>query len=545
MKRTLILLAACAAALGMASCQVEVQAPEAAKTQITFTATTPGALTRTTHQDDGTTLWRPADCINVFYGSKSSAMFMSNNEEPAAVADFSGCLDVVVGSFGENASPNKFWAVFPYSRMNSCDGRSVTLSVPGEQHSGGIFAEGMFPCVACSDSYALPFYNVCGGIKFTLSRDDISKISVKSNAGEPLAGTVKVTFGEEGTPVVAVVSGLDEITLVRTVLANESTPDEKLILSTPANGYSRRYEIADSFVKDQYYYVSVLPGTLSKGITVTFTTTDDKEGVLNIQDEMVVNRSGFRTADNIDEYAEWGASDSYVEYGGVKYKTVTMKDGKTWMAENLRFLPEGVTPSEDKDDLSVGVWYPIDANKAFTKDETEIAKRGYLYSADVAFGLKPGTINAENFDQFEGCQGICPDDWHLPTGAEIFALCGRVSNWPGSPTATAPCDVDSPYYDGDASKLGNCTIAALNADGFNADKFGTITVAVSKDKVTRTNSNTMAYILSSTGYKWNPVAEGKVVEAYAQYYSIMISAANSNGALVNYKGGCIIRCVKD
>lgn len=30
-----------------------------------------------------------------------------------------------------------------------------------------------------------------------------------------------------------------------------------------------------------------------------------------------------------------------VEWGGVKYKIVTLKDGRTWMAENLRYVPEG------------------------------------------------------------------------------------------------------------------------------------------------------------------------------------------------------------
>ena len=46
-----------------------------------------------------------------------------------------------------------------------------------------------------------------------------------------------------------------------------------------------------------------------------------------------------------------------VSWGGVDYKTVTLKDGRTWMAENLRYVPEGKTPSSDPAE-EAGIWYP-------------------------------------------------------------------------------------------------------------------------------------------------------------------------------------------
>lgn len=46
-----------------------------------------------------------------------------------------------------------------------------------------------------------------------------------------------------------------------------------------------------------------------------------------------------------------------LEYGGVTYKIVKLADDRWWMAENLRYLPAGKTPSSDPADGN-GVWYP-------------------------------------------------------------------------------------------------------------------------------------------------------------------------------------------
>ena len=66
-----------------------------------------------------------------------------------------------------------------------------------------------------------------------------------------------------------------------------------------------------------------------------------------------------------------------VEWGGVKYKIVTLKDGRTWMAENLRYVPEGKTISSDPKDGN-GVWYPCNLSKAADPSLAETA--GLLYS---------------------------------------------------------------------------------------------------------------------------------------------------------------------
>ena len=159
-----------------------------------------------------------------------------------------------------------------------------------------------------------------------------------------------------------------------------------------------------------------------------------------------------------------------VIYGGETYHAVKMKDGKWWMKENLRYVPEGMTPSSDLNNVTAGVYYPLVVNAdnnglAFSTDAAVIKANGYLYQAEVALGKKVGDLTSvEAAEALEGTQGICPQGWHVPTGEDIINLVGKAV----SPLATK---TDAPYFDGN-----NGSIALLNADGFNMDAFGAISI---------------------------------------------------------------------
>lgn len=103
-----------------------------------------------------------------------------------------------------------------------------------------------------------------------------------------------------------------------------------------------------------------------------------------------------------------------VSWGGVDYPTVTLADGSTWMACNLRYVPAGKSVSADPSD-GRGVWYPCNESKQPSADESFIAEHGYLYSAEAAHG---GSVR----DGEAAVRGICPEGWHLPTEAEFKAL---------------------------------------------------------------------------------------------------------------------------
>ena len=154
---------------------------------------------------------------------------------------------------------------------------------------------------------------------------------------------------------------------------------------------------------------------------------------------------------------------NYFLYDDVKYNTVTLANGTTWMAEPLIYLPKGYTPSTDPTADS-HVWYPYeikaDGATVATTEESAIKELGYLYDFQVALGGKE--ITESNLNSFEGAQGICPKGWHIPTRLEYFNLVGKTTN-----------DVDGKVpADGDKALFYNAVydgakISSLNNAGFN------------------------------------------------------------------------------
>ena len=109
-------------------------------------------------------------------------------------------------------------------------------------------------------------------------------------------------------------------------------------------------------------------------------------------------------------------------YDGVSYNIKTMKDGRKWMTDPLRFVPKGKTPSTNPAE-PVGIWYPYPTAGVAATDEASIAARGFLYDAATAFGV--AEVNSENYKTFEGTQGICPKGWYIPTREDFVALLGN------------------------------------------------------------------------------------------------------------------------
>ena len=170
--------------------------------------------------------------------------------------------------------------------------------------------------------------------------------------------------------------------------------------------------------------------------------------------------------------------EGYVELAGVRYSTREMKDGKVWMTENLRYIPEGYTPCDDMTNVTAGVYYPLTLNTAengmvFSQNTYVIEEQGYLYQSEVALGLKVGDIqDEEKAKSLEGVQGICPEGWHIPTADDIMGLVGKAV----PPYVT---NEDAPYYD---KVKKDSSIELLNADGFNCHPYGAVAIATMSTK---------------------------------------------------------------
>ena len=204
-------------------------------------------------------------------------------------------LDVVEfsGSVQMSGSGKDFWAVYPYSEENECDGSSITTVIPAVQTaSEGNFSDDVFPAIAKTKTTEFAFWNICGGIKLFVSRSDIKSVTVKGNGGEALAGKVKVAFNAEGKPeVTEVLDGKTEVTL--------EAPD------------------GGSFKPGKYYYVTLLPTALDGGITLTFYTSSEKGEIVS-DNAQIIKRSIFGVLKKVDsKVMEWESTGVEPEYVGI------------------------------------------------------------------------------------------------------------------------------------------------------------------------------------------------------------------------------------
>ncbi len=272
----------CAVLALLLSCSREVDHVIQPGETITFTAGWAGAEdTRTILQPNGTSVWwEPGAQINVFFGDKASGRFTSTNSQAQAIVDFTGSLPIVVGSVETENPAHTYWAVYPYDSANTCDGESVTLTIPSTQTAvEGTFANKMFPSIATSTNFYLAFYNVCGGVRFTVANEGIRSVTFSANGGESLVGKVQVGFGADGKPS------------INKILDGSTT----VTVNAPEGG----------FVPGVYYFAAFLPGVLSKGLSMTFFRSTSS-ATYALENTVTINRSRFGTLENKDSDLDFG-----------------------------------------------------------------------------------------------------------------------------------------------------------------------------------------------------------------------------------------------
>lgn len=206
--------------------------------------------TKTSLQPDGSILWSAKDKIDIFVGAQSFE-FTGTNDAAASEITFTGSLD------GVEWTPEKeFWAVYPHSANNSSDGASVTVSLPAEQEACvDSFAKDLFISMAKSQDYNLTFFNVCGGIKFSVTEAGVKSVTFKGNNGEAIAGSAKIAFDQDDKPFVQEISNpLSEVTLLAPNGTTLEVGKWYYIVCFPAvleNGYSMTLNKADGTVAEK------------------------------------------------------------------------------------------------------------------------------------------------------------------------------------------------------------------------------------------------------------------------------------------------------
>ena len=232
--------------------------------------------TRTVLQEDRMSIWwSPRDSIRIYCGDYSSGLFISTNSEPVDRTVFTGTLNAVTGTIDDENATNDFWAVYPYRLARECSGSNVMIYLPNEQIAAdNTFARGMFPAVARSQNLSLSFYNVCGGIVFTVQEEGIKNVILRGNNNEALAGTSTVYFSN--LPSTSIYDGFTTITL-----------------KAPGGG---------TFTPGVRYFISVYPQSFDAGITLTFFKASSKSEV-SWTKPATIKRSRFLVLENADAEA--------------------------------------------------------------------------------------------------------------------------------------------------------------------------------------------------------------------------------------------------
>lgn len=349
-----------------------------------FTATREGVSidTKTVRMDDGSTWWNASEEISVFYGSGTEGgnKLVSQNTSLQEVVEFSGPVNM-------SGSGKEFWAVYPYSADNACDGTSITTIIPEAQiGSEGNFSGDVFPAIAKAKSLDLAFWNICGGIKFFVSRSDIKSVTFKGNGGELLVGKVRVAFNADGRPEVAeILDSKAEVTLI--------APD------------------GGALKAGKSYYVSLLPTALDSGFTMTFTTADSK-GVFSSDKPQSVKRSIFGVLKNIDsKVSEWERTESdAVDLGlpsGLKWASWNV--GASAPEDYGDYFAWGETEPKENYDWSTYKWCNGTDN-SFTK-----------YCTHSSYGTVDHKTVLDLSD--DAAHTALGKDWRMPTDAEWTELC--------------------------------------------------------------------------------------------------------------------------
>lgn len=355
-------------------------------------------------------------------------------------------------------------------------------------------------------------------------------------------GNLKRIFITDADETAQAMFGDNEITIVN--------GDVTAIKMPAANGASDRTIIAEYqkpialSAEGAHAYVAIVPRQYAKGIKVCFELADGTYMVKELKSAFTLASNKAYSVPAVTFASSAQAGKGYydgVEYSyqtmtdsrdGNVYRIATLSDGRTWMLDNLRFLPQDYEASKDVNEKDNGVWFPVvinaDGNGAEFGNAADVQRFGYLYNVSVALGEDAeyikGIMTAVDTDKSmtaaqglaelktkEGAQGICPEGWYVPTIDDYKAL----------------------------YKAPNDNLGALGAQGFIIKDFGALTIGsltVAKATISgyTTNKMNMTYLILSTP------------ASYKQIQAAMTNVTNNTAATANMGGlsAAALRCIK-
>ncbi len=152
---------------------------------VTFAVTLPGEMQSRTvlGGEDGhrSVSWEEGDMVRVFY---------DGGHADGEVGTGDGSINVRVAESGTYA------AVYPLLD-GSASGNSLDIEIPSHQ-DGSFASANVMAALTNSSERLFRFRNAAGIISFEVRRDDLTKVTIRSNDGCPIAGLQTLTFDSEG-----------------------------------------------------------------------------------------------------------------------------------------------------------------------------------------------------------------------------------------------------------------------------------------------------------------------------------------------------------
>lgn len=475
MKKISLLAAAVAALAGCQTVKVETPAPDLVKITPVVTKATD---------------------VNFENGDKVGVTIMQGEVAYAENQLLTYGDNVFSGSlkwYAEALTPSTLTAYYPYSQ----NGVPASFTVAADQTAGysssDLMAGKKEDVTPSVNAVVVPFKHILTKISLELDNQSGANISAVELRGSKTTADVDMAnltaAASEGSEVNTIKAHEVTANALYSAIVVPQTVSFELAV-TSSTGKELTQKLVSTELKPGYQYtvkVKVLPSDIKVSISGEIENWGD----------------GGEIGGDVPTYIDFAEYDGYFIYKNEKYSTVTLSDGSVWMAQPMRYVPDGYTVSTNIEDKDAHIWAPYKVESSagkFEDDEAAITKRGYLYDLYSAFG--GSEITKDNAASFAGTQGICPNGWHVPTYDDYFALCGAAN---GATDNESAVFYDKTYKGGkitswDAAGMDYTFSGALTKTTFEgARKFSTFLTGDTNCSVEAyKNRPGMSYLITST-----------------------------------------------
>ena len=449
----------------------------------------------------------------------------------------------------EAAVTSSVIAYYPYSESGEPASFKVASDQSASLSGSDLVAGTKDDVLPTEDAVVIPFKHLLSKVVLEItneSKSDISSVVLRNSRTEASVDlkALTATVSESSSTEDIKTCEITKNERYAAIVVPQNVAFELVVTTSAGKELSQKLSSAELQQGGQYTIsATVLPDDLKVRISGDIEGWTD-EGKLSPDTPVSV------------DFAEY---DGYFVYKNQKYNTVTLSDGSVWMAQPMRYVPDGFTPSSDPTADS-HIWnpYTLDNGTAKPSDDAELVKKnGYLYDLYAAFGGKE--ITEQNAASFEGTQGICPNGWHIPTRAEYLSLCGYSNSAVGE-AAGGKVDETALFYNaeykGGKVSLFNAANWNLVLTGWRQKASYTATAKYSTNVLSSKNTSVEAYygspaltyLISSTFYK---AGYSKEVLSQIQFFAGMTTFTGSymEGRVIlafqHCESGAQLRCVKN